>query len=56
MKGNKDIERMAMKRMKVCLKCPIYTKGFCSKEKGGCGCLLKAKTRSVKAKCPIGLW
>jgi hypothetical protein len=41
------------KRMGICNKCPHKTSsGRCSK----CGCVLAAKTKCDKCKCPIGLW
>ena len=29
---------------------------YCSKKKGGCGCPLSPKVRSVDSNCPLGKW
>ena len=58
-----DVEEVAAHRMDICKKCELYTmKGTecmvvgsqpcCSLPKGGCGCSLKFKTRSMSSECP----
>lgn len=58
-----DVEEIAHHRLDVCRKCPLYdTKGTgcmvpgtepcCDATKGGCGCSLKFKTRSLSSFCP----
>lgn len=51
-----QVEEVATKRLKVCGDCPIRSRGFCDSRKGGCGCLLEAKVRSLNSVCPKGLW
>ena len=43
-------------RQQICESCPIYDFGLCNKDKGGCGCVLYAKIRVEKEKCPKGKW
>ena len=43
-------------RQRICESCPIYDFGICNKDKGGCGCVLYAKIRVEKEKCPKGKW
>lgn len=58
-----DVEEIAMHRMDICYFCNLYTeddKGCmvpgtgpcCNQEKGGCGCSLGFKTRSLSSECP----
>ena len=48
-----EIEVLSKKRLDICKKCDHYTtKGRCRK----CGCIMAAKTRSKRTKCPIKLW
>ncbi len=51
-----EIEALAEKRLKICFECPIRTNNKCDKAKGGCNCLLSAKTRSPSSKCPKDKW
>ena len=53
---NKKIEALAISRLLICGQCEVRTEGYCDKVKGGCGCPLKAKTRSPKSKCPLKKW
>lgn len=43
-------------RQRICESCPIYDFGICNKDRGGCGCVLYAKIRVEKEKCPKGKW
>ena len=62
-----DVERIADARMEICISCPIYdrtgegcmvpgTEPCCNQNKGGCGCSLNFKTRSLSSSCPMGRW
>lgn len=50
-----EVASIADKRRAICNKCPNNTKGLipqCSI----CNCILKWKTHSMSAACPIGKW
>lgn len=47
-----EIEEIAAERMKECLSCEFYGETKCLK----CGCPLRAKTRSLRSKCPADKW
>lgn len=49
---DEKIEEEAERRLQICFKCPHVKNTKCGK----CGCLLKAKTRSPKSKCPDNRW
>jgi hypothetical protein len=62
-----DVEQVASNRMKICSDCPLFdikgtgcmvmgTEPCCDQTKGGCGCSLKFKTRSLSSACPKGKW
>ena len=52
-----DQHDKARLRLEVCKRCPVLTdKGFCSREKGGCGCYMPAKVQKPSATCPQGRW
>jgi hypothetical protein len=62
-----DVEQIASYRMDICTNCPIYdasgegcmvpgTQPCCNQDKGGCGCSLNFKTRSLSSSCPMGRW
>lgn len=62
-----DVELIAEERMKICFFCDLYTETdegcmvpgtqpCCNEKKGGCGCSLKFKTRSLSSECPMGHW
>lgn len=62
-----DVEEIAEHRLSICYFCDLYTeddKGCmvvgtspcCNQDKGGCGCSLGFKTRSLSAECPMGHW
>ena len=62
-----DVERVADARMEICTNCPMYdltgegcmvpgTEPCCNQDKGGCGCSLTFKTRSLSSSCPMGRW
>ena len=53
---NEEINKTAEERLKICFECPVREGKFCSKLKGGCGCMLAAKTRSSGSKCPKDKW
>jgi hypothetical protein len=42
--------------MKICKNCDTYVNGICSKDKGGCGCIISAKVKCVNCKCPKNKW
>lgn len=58
-----DVEEIAKERMNICLSCDLYTnesdgcevggtQPCCNKQKGGCGCSLFFKIRSLSSNCP----
>lgn len=58
-----DVEEIAESRMTLCKNCDLYdetgtgclapgTHPCCNQDKGGCGCSLKFKTRSLSSSCP----
>lgn len=62
-----DVEQIAEARMEICFFCDLYTESdegcmvsgtspCCNQQKGGCGCSLKFKTRSLSSECPMGHW
>jgi hypothetical protein len=64
-----DVEQIALSRMEICRECPskLYdnsgkgcvvngTQPCCDETKGGCGCSLGFKTRSLSDECPMGHW
>lgn len=62
-----DVEYIAEQRMSVCRRCDVYdekgsgcmvpgTAPCCNQDKGGCGCSLKLKTRSLSSACPLSKW
>lgn len=64
-----DVEIIANARMNVCKECPSHlydetgegcmipgTSPCCNLKKGGCGCSLNFKTRSLAASCDAGHW
>lgn len=64
---SKDILEVYNDRISICKKCDIYdtegvgcivkgTQPCCNINKGGCGCSLKFKTKSLSSECPLGYW
>jgi len=62
-----DVEEVAHQRMQICMDCHLYdvhgtgcmvpgTQPCCDETKGGCGCSLKLKTRSMSSECPLNKW
>jgi hypothetical protein len=62
-----DVEQIAKQRMRICIGCSLYdekgtgcmvsgTEPCCDQSKGGCGCSLKFKTRSLSSACPLNKW
>jgi hypothetical protein len=62
-----DVEEIAQQRMQICMSCALYdvqgegcmvpgTQPCCDENKGGCGCSLGFKTRSLSSDCPLGKW
>lgn len=58
-----DVEQIAQHRMQVCMNCALLdmqgdgcmvsgTQPCCNQDKGGCGCSLSFKTRSLSSFCP----
>ena len=63
----KGVEQIASGRMEICKQCDTYdsegtgclavkTQPCCDQNKGGCGCSLSLKTRSLSSSCPKGKW
>lgn len=48
-----DMEAIAKQRMDICEPCENFTLGRTCKK---CGCFMPAKTKAIKATCPIGKW
>lgn len=46
----------ARMRLEVCKRCPVFTNGWCARDKGGCGCYMPTKVQFEKAVCPQGRW
>lgn len=62
-----DVEQIAQQRMHICTECELLnvqgtgclvagTEPCCDINKGGCGCSLKFKTRSLSTDCPLNKW
>jgi hypothetical protein len=62
-----DVEEVAAERMTICTQCDLFTEDnagcmvigttpCCNQLKGGCGCSLGFKTRSLSSDCPLGKW
>lgn len=62
-----DVEAVAEYRMFICKNCKLYdekgegcivpgTQPCCNEKKGGCGCSLAFKTRSLSSECPLKKW
>jgi hypothetical protein len=62
-----DVEQLADHRMGICVGCELFdekgdgcmvtgTGPCCDQTKGGCGCSLKFKTRSLSSACPKNKW
>ena len=62
-----DVEEIAEQRKVICYSCQLYTVDeagcmvagttpCCDERKGGCGCSLKFKIRSLSSECPLGKW
>lgn len=58
-----DVELIAEYRISICKGCPLYddkgegcvlpgSQPCCNENKGGCGCSLSLKTRSLSSSCP----
>jgi len=50
---NEKAEKLATKRMKICLECPKLKD---NKRCGMCGCFMPAKVRCENATCPLKEW
>jgi hypothetical protein len=61
------VEEIAEHRMSICRECSLYdekgegciisgTQPCCNEKKGGCGCSLAFKTRSLASECPFKKW
>lgn len=62
-----DVEEIAEERLQICRRCDVYddkgegclvpgTQPCCNEKKGGCGCSLSLKTRSLSSECPLNKW
>jgi len=49
---NPEVEAIANQRAIICSACTENKMGICGK----CGCVLAAKCRNLKSKCPKALW
>lgn len=49
---NPEVEALAKSRAEICSICPDNKNGTCKL----CGCVLAAKVRATKAKCPVLKW
>lgn len=50
---NKEVEKIAIKRMTICVGCDkLKSDNRC----GQCGCFMPAKVRSIKSTCPLKKW
>lgn len=50
---NPEVEKLAKKRIEICVDCEFLTKNkSCEK----CGCYMPAKTRSPRSTCPENKW
>lgn len=49
---NEELEPLFQDRLSICEKCPKNRAGICVL----CGCILKAKTKSLGEECPTGKW
>jgi len=49
-------KEQAEERAKICAVCPKLKDNYCSKELGGCGCYVPAKTSSPNSHCPDSKW
>lgn len=52
---NKNTES-SIKRLETCKECPVFTNGWCDPNKGGCGCVIDAKTKVLEEYCPKNNW
>lgn len=52
----KEVEDIALPRLEICANCPTRNGGTCSRELGGCGCVIEAKARCIECKCPRNKW
>lgn len=48
-----DIKALAEQRLDICKTCEKFTP---SKTCAQCGCFMPAKTKAIKATCPLGKW
>lgn len=65
---DKKVIWLADRRMRQCLSCKLFTDNQTCNSKlsgphiktgnitTGCGCFMPAKTKLLKAKCPLGKW
>lgn len=62
-----DVEQIAAYRLDICYQCALFdtagdgcmvtgTQPCCNQNKGGCGCSLNLKVRSLSSSCPLGYW
>lgn len=62
-----DVEEVAVERLDICKLCECYdatgdgcefsgTQPCCDNNKGGCGCSLAFKIRSLASNCPLNKW
>jgi hypothetical protein len=47
-------DKLAEKRLSICMSCPELLK--LTKQCKKCGCFVHLKTKLAKAECPIGKW
>lgn len=51
-------DHVKQRRLAVCYFCPsqLYERGVCVRSRGGCGCVLEAKTEKAYESCPRQHW
>lgn len=50
---NPKVEKIAKKRIEICVNCEKFKTNHCCDI---CGCFMPAKTRSMSSKCPLSKW
>lgn len=53
---DKKSKQISIDRLLICDKCNIRTGKICDKNKGGCGCPIYKKTKSMISNCIKNLW
>ncbi len=48
-----EMSKEAVKRRAICSACEVLVDGWCSEERGGCGCYMNNKVFCMSCKCPL---